>query len=69
MQSLESSGWLEHSSSYFQQSTPNHIRNILSKIMSKILNKKYPKVEDITQAELLDWVMWPSFLGMLGKKR
>jgi len=48
---------------YSQQKTANHVRDLLSKILSK----KYPKVEDITETELLDWVMWPSFLGMLGK--
>ena len=35
-------------------------------IVSYILNKKYPKVDDITENDLLEWIMWPSFLGMIG---
>ena len=36
-------------------------------ISSSILNKRYPKVEDITENELLEWKMWPSFFRMIGK--
>jgi len=57
--------WIDtlSTATYSQQRTVNHVRDLFSKILSK----KYPKVEDITEIELLDWVMWPSFLGMLGK--
>lgn len=40
---------------------------LVSDILSKILIKKYPKPEDITETELLEWTMWPSFLGHIGK--
>ena len=35
-------------------------------ILSKILNKRYQKVDDITENDLLEWRMWPDFLGMIG---
>lgn len=42
--------------------TADHIRQLLT----KILDKKYPHLDKITETELLGWVMWPSFLGMIG---
>jgi len=35
-------------------------------LLSKMLNKRYPTVEDITESKLLEWKMWPSFLGIIG---
>ena len=36
-------------------------------LLSEILNRRYPNVEDITESKLLEWKMWPSFLGMIGR--
>lgn len=40
---------------------------LIRDLLSKILNKRYPNVEDITKTELLEWTMWPSFFGLIGK--
>jgi len=51
-------------------SSPKHyghnIANQVLNLLSKILNKRYSTVEDITESKLLEWKMWPSFLGMIG---
>jgi len=52
-----------NSSTHHRQNIANHVLNILT----EILNKRYPKVEDITESKLMEWKMWPSFLGMIGK--
>ena len=46
-----------------QQKNAELIRDLLS----KILCKKYPQPDNITETELLEWPMWPSFLGHIGK--
>jgi len=48
-------------------STQQKNADLVRDLLSKILNKKYPKPEDITETELLEWTMWPSFLGLIGK--
>ena len=45
-----------------------HIANQVLNLLTEILNKRYPKVEDITESKLLEWKMWPSFLGMIGTR-
>ena len=35
-------------------------------LLSEILNRRYPTVEEITESKLMEWKMWPSFLGMIG---
>ena len=54
-------------------SSPAHyshnIANQLLNLLTEILNRRYPKVEDITESKLLEWKMWPSFLGMIGISR
>ena len=42
------------------------IANRVLRLLSEILNRRYPKAEDITESKLLEWKMWPSFLGMIG---
>ena len=42
------------------------VSNRILDILSRVLNKRYPKAEDITENELLDWKMWPSFFEMIG---
>ena len=46
----------------------NSISKRILDILSNILNKKYPKADDITENELLEWKMWPSFFGMIGNQ-
>ena len=36
-------------------------------ILSNILNKRYSEADNITENDLLEWRMWPSFLGMIGE--
>ena len=43
------------------------VANRVLKMLSEILNRKYPRAADVTETELLDWKMWPSYLGMIGK--
>jgi len=61
-------GLVDNSEWWFQQSrklgsctTANCIRELLT----KVLDKRYPNLDDITIPELLEWAMWPSFLGMI----
>ena len=42
------------------------VRDRLLNLLSEILNKRYPTVEEITESELMEWKMWPSFLRMIG---
>ena len=62
---MEDPSWLQRMASSptrYGRSVSDRILDILS----RILNKKYPKAEDITENELLEWKMWPSFFGMIG---
>ena len=65
-QNLESSTMLQqilNSPDRYGRGMANRVLNL----MSEILNRRYPRVEDITESKLLEWKMWPSFLGMIGK--
>ena len=65
-QNLESSTMLQqilNSPNRYGRSIANRVLNL----MSEILNRRYPRVEDITESKLLEWKMWPSFLGMIGR--
>ena len=60
---------LVNNSEWFQQSlksTSYATVNCIRQLLSKFLDKKYPTLDQITVPELLEWVMWPSFLGMVG---
>ena len=66
LQNLESSTMLQqilNSPTRYGHSIANRVLHLLS----EILNRTYPNVEDITESKLLEWKMWPSFLGMIGK--
>ena len=43
------------------------VANRVLDLLSEILNRRYPTVEDITESKLMEWKMWPSFLGMIGR--
>ena len=63
---MDDPSWLQRivsSSTRYGQKISSRILNILS----NILNKRYPKADNITENDLLEWRMWPSFLGMIGK--
>ena len=47
-------------------STSSATANCIRQLLSKLLDKRYPTLDRITVSELLEWVMWPSFLGMIG---
>ena len=60
---------LDNSSEWFQQSlksTSYATANCIRQLLTKFLDKKYPTLNRITVPELLEWAMWPSFLGMIG---
>ena len=68
LQDVENSAMMQRifNPSIFTRYSPN-IANRLLNLVTKILNRKYPTVEDITESKLMEWKMWPSFLGMIGK--
>ena len=66
LQNVGNSTWLEQILSTPTCYGHNIAGHVLS-FLSQILNRRYPKVEDITESELLEWKMWPSFLGMIGR--
>ena len=42
------------------------VANQVLNLLLKTLKKRYPSVEEITESILMEWRMWPSFLGMIG---
>jgi len=43
------------------------VANLILNLLSEMISRRYPQAADITVPELLDWKMWPSYLGMIGE--
>ena len=66
LKDAESSTVLQHilkSPTRCNDSVASQVLNLLF----KALNKRYPSVKDITEDILMEWSMWPCFLGMTGR--
>lgn len=66
LQDIESSTALQHILKKPAHCNRSVARQVLNLIF-KILFRRFPNVEDITQSILMEWKMWPSFLGMIGR--
>ena len=45
----------------------HNIANRVLNLLSEMINRRYPQATDVTETDLLDWKMWPSYLGIIGK--
>lgn len=66
LQDVEGSTVLQHilkRPTYYNHSIACRVLNLLSAILSR----RYPREEDITESKLMEWKMWPSILGMIGR--
>ena len=66
LQDVESSTVLQHilkKPAHCSRNTAHQVLNLLFKIVIR----KYPRLENVTESILMEWRMWPNFLGMIGR--
>ena len=66
LQDVEGSTVLQHflkRPDYYNQGIVYRVLNLLS----EVIKRRYPTMEDITESNLMEWKMWPSILRMIGE--